>query len=59
MWERIRYEYYNSKKEKYIKNLRNGYKYEIIPENKKVEDKNELDISDVADIFDIEKIEIE
>ena len=50
---------WNEEKEKYIKNLRNGYKYEIIPENKKVEDKNELDISDVADIFDIEKIEIE
>lgn len=50
---------WNEEKEKYIKNLRNGYKYEIIPENKKVEDKNELDISDVADIFNIEKIEIE
>ena len=50
---------WNEEKEKYIKNLRNGYKYEIIPESKKVEDKNELDISDVADIFDIEKIEIE
>ena len=50
---------WNEEKGKYIKNLRNGYKYELIPENKKVEDKNELDISDVADIFDIEKIEIE
>lgn len=47
-------------KEEYIKNLKNGYKYEYISEE---EDKNnikdDIDMSGVADVFDINKIEIE
>lgn len=49
---------WNEVKNEYVNNLRSGYKYEFISEDKDVLN-NELDISEVADIFDIDKIEIE
>lgn len=47
---------WQDEKNKYIKNLRNGYKYTYIEEK---EQKETMDISDLADVFDIDKIEIE
>ena len=42
----------------YINNLKSGYKYTLIEETKEKINSN-IDISDVADIFDINKIEVE
>lgn len=49
---------WNEVKNEYVNKLKSGYKYEFISEDKDVLN-NELDISEVADIFDIDKIEIE
>lgn len=49
---------WNEIKNEYVNKLKSGYKYEFISEDKEVLN-NGLDISEVADIFDIDKIEIE
>ena len=53
-------EKWQSEKKEYINNLKNGYKY-IKQEESELskEDNKDIDISDVADIFDINKIEVE
>jgi hypothetical protein len=51
-------EYELKEKLEYINNLKSGYKYTLIEETKEKTNSN-IDISDVADIFDINKIEVE
>lgn len=49
---------WNKEKSEYINNIRNGFKYTYKEENKnKVND--EINMSDIKDIFDINKIEVE
>lgn len=50
---------WNEEKGKYAKNIRSGYKYNFINENEDNKIQENLDVSDVADIFDIKKIEVE
>lgn len=50
---------WQEEKKKYINNLKNNYKYTLIEEkNGNIEDEND-ELSMVADVFDIEKIEVE
>lgn len=49
---------WQKEKLEYINNLKRGYKYTLIEETKEKLN-NDIDISDVADIFDINKIEVE
>lgn len=49
---------WQKEKLEYINNLKSGYKYTLIEETKEKINSN-IDISDVADIFDINKIEVE
>ena len=49
---------WQKEKLEYINNLKSGYKYTLIEETKEKLN-NDIDISDVADIFDINKIEVE
>ena len=49
---------WQKEKLEYINNLKSGYKYTLIEETKEKTNSN-IDISDVADIFDINKIEVE
>lgn len=49
---------WNQVKDDYVKNLKRGYKYEFISEDN-LQNNSDVDISLVADIFDINKIEIE
>ena len=48
----------NGKKVKETKTSKNGKKYEILEENQE-KMKKSIDVSEVADIFDINKIEVE
>ena len=49
---------WQKEKLEYINNLKSGYKYTLIEETKEKVN-SDIDISDVADIFDINKIEVE
>ena len=49
---------WNKEKVDYINNIKNGKKYEILEENQEKMQKS-IDVSEVADIFDINKIEVE
>ena len=47
-------------KNEYVKKLKGGYKYTILEEKVEKEVKqNDIDVSEVSDIFDINKIEVE
>lgn len=52
---------WKKEKEKYIKNLKENYQYKLIEEkqNNNLDNENEFNMSSVADVFDIEKIEVE
>ena len=50
---------WNEEKTMYAKNIRSGYKYSLVSELEDDKPQENLDISDVADIFDIKKIEVE
>ena len=51
---------WNYEKNEYVKKLKSGYKYAILEEKVEKEVKqNDIDVSDVSDIFDINKIEVE
>ena len=49
---------WSKEKVEYINNIKNGKKYEILEENQE-KMKKSIDVSEVADIFDINKIEVE
>ena len=49
---------WSKEKVEYINNINNGKKYEILEENQEKMQKS-IDVSEVADIFDINKIEVE
>ena len=50
----------DSEKNEYVKKLKGGYKYTILEEKVEKEVKqNDIDVSEVSDIFDINKIEVE
>ena len=49
---------WSKEKVEYINNIKNGKKYEILEENQEKMQKS-IDVSEVADIFDINKIEVE
>ena len=46
-------------KNEYVKKIKEGYKYTLIEENILDKDVSNVDVSDVSDIFDINKIEVE
>ena len=49
---------WNEEKKKYIENIKNKYKYELIEEN--IDNTSETDINNIVKgVFDIDKIEIE
>ena len=51
---------WNYEKNEYVKKLKGGYKYTILEEKVEKEVKqNDIDVSEVSDIFDINKIEVE
>ena len=51
---------WNNERNEYIKKLKSGYKYTILEEkNDNQDNKNDIDVSDFSDIFDINKIEVE
>ena len=51
---------WNNERNEYIKKLKSGYKYTILEEKDDNQDnKNDIDVSDFSDIFDINKIEVE
>lgn len=51
---------WNYEKQEYVKKLKGGYKYTILEEKVEKEVKqNDIDVSEVSDIFDINKIEVE
>ena len=49
---------WSKEKVEYINNIKNGKKYEILEENQEKMQKS-IDVFEVADIFDIYKIEVE
>ena len=53
---------WNEEKNKYITNLKNNYKYVLVPEDnikEKQKSTTNEDMSDISDVFDLDKIEIE